>query len=157
MPTFEFEEELKVSAGRLWAALEDFNKLVPVIYPSYISSVDHIAGTEGQAGAVRLIKFGPALPKDSYVKEKVLSIYPATWTINTAEIEGGHLTQGFRKWWPTMTLIPKGDRVTSRWTVSYEGGEDGADVIMDQTKDDILRLYKKLEEHLLTSGENYDE
>ncbi|KAL2608838.1 hypothetical protein R1flu_027411 [Riccia fluitans] len=133
-------------------ALKDFNKLVHEIFLMYVASVHHVAGSERRAFTVRLLKHRPGSPKGTYVK-KVLSIDPATWSINTAEIEGGNLAQGFRKWWPTVSLLPKRNQVTVHWTVSYEGGEDAADVIIDQTKDGILLLSKKLEEHILTSGD----
>ncbi|KAG6552216.1 hypothetical protein Mapa_006064 [Marchantia paleacea] len=153
MPKFEFDQELNVSAERLWAALKDSNRLFPQIAPNFIASIDHVAGVGGQPGAVRLIKFGPVSPKGTYVKEKTVSIDAATYTIITAEIEGGHLAQGFRKWWPTMTLIPVEDKVVVEWTVSYEGGEDATEAIIDQTKDGILQLFEALDEHIVTSGE----
>ncbi|KAL3676869.1 hypothetical protein R1sor_026817 [Riccia sorocarpa] len=72
----DFEFIVDAPAAPLWAALKNCSNLqgMPALLPETHKSIEHIEGVDGEAGAVRLITFGPALPQGSYVKEKILSV-----------------------------------------------------------------------------------
>ncbi|KAG6545797.1 hypothetical protein Mapa_012758 [Marchantia paleacea] len=148
MPVFTHEMELGISGARYWASVKDHSAVFPKILPEEIASMKFIQGA-GELGSVRITKFGPA-PEGSYVKEKLVGLQPQKSCVTWAEIEGGHLTQGFSKWIFASQVVAIDDtKCKLKFTIEYDGGDlDNNEGFIDETKEMLTRSFRVLEQYL---------
>ncbi|KAG6552219.1 hypothetical protein Mapa_006067 [Marchantia paleacea] len=156
MPSFDVEFVLDVPASRLWAAMKDGSKIFPKINPQIFGSIAIVDGTDGEVGAVRLIKFGSAAPEGAYVKEKLVSIDVENKVVVSSEVEGGHLAMGFSKWDCTLKLSPEGDKTYMSFTFDYEGEGPVVAVAIEQAKQGTQPTFQGLASYLVETGEYAD-
>ncbi|KAL2612954.1 hypothetical protein R1flu_024646 [Riccia fluitans] len=145
MPVFSHELEIGISGAKFWASVKDHTSILPKILPEDIASMRFTQGA-GELGSVRITKFGPG----SYVKEKLVGLQPQKLCVTWAEIEGGHLRQGFSKWIFSYQVVAIDDaNCKLKFSVEYDGGDlDSSEGFMEDTRQNLTKTYKALEQYL---------
>ncbi|KAJ9535592.1 hypothetical protein OSB04_un001270 [Centaurea solstitialis] len=90
--------------GDLWKAMSsDITQMAPKVLRDFIAEVELLEG-DGGHGSVLLFKFGPAVPKLIYQKEKIVELDESLHKIALEVLEGGHLDNGYSSYTTSFKL-----------------------------------------------------
>nr|XP_043607302.1 phytohormone-binding protein CSBP-like [Erigeron canadensis] len=134
----------------LWKAMSsDFQHMIPKILPAIVEEVELIEG-DGGYGSIFLFKFGPAVPKISYQKEKIVELDESLRQMALEVVEGGNLDHGYSSYTTHVKLTEVGKAETLVGVkVVYETKTEAEDTHMPgDTLKPSLHYFKCLENHM---------
>ncbi|KAJ8625395.1 hypothetical protein MRB53_033929 [Persea americana] len=115
----ETVEEIKSPADKFWAAGKEVSKLLPIIYPDVIKSIQDIIGDGKSPGSTRFLQFVEGHPLGN-VLERIDSIDDEKMTFTYSVIGGDSMVGLYTKYQATVQIIPKGNGCVAKWAVQYE-------------------------------------
>ncbi|KAL2607784.1 hypothetical protein R1flu_026357 [Riccia fluitans] len=153
---FSLTVDLALSASRLWAALKSFYLVFPHLAPDTKDTMEVVEGMPGEEGSIVKISLGatPGGPVGAYSKEKTVRVDEEKMILVNMEIEGGHLSIGFKKWLTTTRLVPSGEKaVKMEVCVEYECDptDPVCDMVVEQSREGISVTFKAVEVYLHSS------
>ncbi|KAI3664872.1 hypothetical protein L6452_43481 [Arctium lappa] len=96
----------------LWKAMSsDIRQTMPKVLPDFVAEVELLEG-DGGHGSVLLFKFGPAVSKLSFPKEKIVELDESLHHIALEVLEGGHLDNEFSSYTIGFKLTAVGEAET---------------------------------------------
>lgn len=143
------EMDLKVSAQKLWGAIQDFATLFPKIMPSHFKSIEVVG--DGKVGTIFKIKYGEGTKGATHASERIEALDETNMTLTYTVIQGEILSI-FKVFKPTMKVIPGADANSSKlsWNVEFEPGN--ATPPTEPIKETAISTFKAVEGYLLTTA-----
>jgi hypothetical protein len=110
-------EVLNCGAEDAWECCKHSDKVLPDLMPEHFAKAEILEG-HGGPGTVRVLHFGPAIPKAGAAKERLDKIDDATKTLNYTVLEGDPRYTNFTG---EVKFVAKGENQTeATWTGRYD-------------------------------------